>query len=187
MNWEMIGAVGEILGAAAVIATLAYLSRQIRASTQATRRAAMQEIHDQSGYFLDHLSSTSETAGVCYRGMAGDASLSPDQRVQFRVIAYRFTLLNERLHYMAEAGDLEPWFIERNRRVSRDIVSSPGYQAWFRDRGAHLISDSFRTVVEQEILAPPISLDSRLAKTAGPERKGRDGPEAEGEQGDRRS
>ena len=36
-------------------------------------------------------------------------------------------------------------------------------------------------------LAPPISLDSRLAKTAGPERKGRDGPEAEGEQGDRRS
>ena len=37
------------------------------------------------------------------------------------------------------------------------------------------------------VLAPPISLDSRLAKTAGPERKGRDGPEAEGEQGDRRS
>ena len=37
------------------------------------------------------------------------------------------------------------------------------------------------------LLAPPISLDSRLAKTAGPERKGRDGPEAEGEQGDRRS
>lgn len=36
-------------------------------------------------------------------------------------------------------------------------------------------------------LAPPISLDSRLAKAAGPERKGRDGPEAEGEQGDRRS
>ena len=38
-----------------------------------------------------------------------------------------------------------------------------------------------------DLLAPPISLDSRLAKTAGPERKGRDGPEAEGEQGDRRS
>ena len=81
MNWEMIGAVGEILGAAAVIATLAYLSRQIRASTQATRRAAMQEILDQTGYFLDNLSSTSETAGVWGRGLAGDASLSPDQRV----------------------------------------------------------------------------------------------------------
>ena len=37
------------------------------------------------------------------------------------------------------------------------------------------------------VLAPPVSLDSRLAKTASPERKGRDGPEAEGEEGDRRS
>ena len=43
------------------------------------------------------------------------------------------------------------------------------------------------TIRNDEGLAPPISLDSRLAKTAGPERKGRDGPEAEGEQGDRRS
>ena len=46
------------------------------------------------------------------------------------------------------------------------------------DLGGHVI---------RHALAPPISLDSRLAKTAGPERKGRDGPEAEGEQGDRRS
>ena len=151
MNWEMIGAVGEILGAAAVIATLAYLSRQIRASTQATRRAAMQEILDQSGYFLDHLSSTSETAGVWYRGLAGDASLSPDQRAQFRLIVYRLTLQIERLHYLAEAGDIDQWFIERNRRINRDIFASPGYQAWFRDRGAHLISDGFRTVVEQDM------------------------------------
>ena len=44
-----------------------------------------------------------------------------------------------------------------------------------------------RHTPEEVGLAPPISLDSRLAKTAGPERKGRDGPEAEGEQGDRRS
>ena len=148
MNWEMIGAVGEILGAAAVIATLAYLSRQIRASTQATRRAAMQEILDQTGYFLDNLSSTSETAGVWGRGLAGDASLSPDQRVQFRVFAYRFTLIIERLHYMAEEGDLEPWLIETNR--SLDIFASPGYQAWFRDR-AHWVSDSFRAVAEQDM------------------------------------
>jgi len=150
MNWEMIGAVGEILGAAAVIATLAYLSRQIRASTQATRRAAMQEILDQTGYFLDNLSSTSETAGVWGRGLAGDASLSPDQRVQFRIFAYRWTILMERIHYMAEAGDLEPWIIENNRHLTHDVFASPGYQAWFRDR-AHWVSDSFRTVVEQDM------------------------------------
>ena len=59
--------------------------------------------------------------------------------------------------------------------MPRRILVGPGFTAIERELG------------EGGILAPPISLDSRLAKTAGPERKGRDGPEAEGEQGDRRS
>ncbi len=36
MNWDAIGAVGETLGAIAVIATLAYLAAQIRESRKAT-------------------------------------------------------------------------------------------------------------------------------------------------------
>ena len=30
MNWDAIGAIGEIVGAAAVVATLVYLSRQVQ-------------------------------------------------------------------------------------------------------------------------------------------------------------
>ena len=37
MNWEAIGAVGEILGAAGVIITLVYLTTQLRQNTQALR------------------------------------------------------------------------------------------------------------------------------------------------------
>ena len=40
MNWEAIGAIGEILGAIAVVATLGYLAIQIRHST-AQARASM--------------------------------------------------------------------------------------------------------------------------------------------------
>ena len=36
MNWEMVGAVGEVLGAAAVVGTLFYLANQVR---QASREA----------------------------------------------------------------------------------------------------------------------------------------------------
>ena len=39
MNWEAIGAVGEILGAAGVIVTLVYLARQIHVSNRAAVRA----------------------------------------------------------------------------------------------------------------------------------------------------
>ena len=33
MNWEAIGAIGEVLGAAAVVVTLGYLAVQIRQNT----------------------------------------------------------------------------------------------------------------------------------------------------------
>jgi hypothetical protein len=37
MNWEAVGAVGEILGAIAVLVTLIYLATQIKQHTLATR------------------------------------------------------------------------------------------------------------------------------------------------------
>lgn len=37
MNWEAVGAFGEIIGALAVLITLIYLSVQIRESSEATR------------------------------------------------------------------------------------------------------------------------------------------------------
>jgi hypothetical protein len=36
MNWEAIGAIGEILGAVAVVATLGYLATQIKQSRRET-------------------------------------------------------------------------------------------------------------------------------------------------------
>jgi hypothetical protein len=36
MNWEAIGAIGEVVGAAGVVATLLYLAVQVRLSRQAT-------------------------------------------------------------------------------------------------------------------------------------------------------
>ena len=47
MNWEAIGAVGEMVGAAAVLATLAYLATQVRKSNELARFNATKEIVNQ--------------------------------------------------------------------------------------------------------------------------------------------
>ena len=76
------------------------------------------------------------------------------------------------------------WVDQEAEARGHPAVDSPLLQQHIRDAvEGELGGMGYRKVT----LAPPISLDSRLAKTAGPERKGRDGPEAEGEQGDRRS
>jgi hypothetical protein len=46
MNWEAIGAVGEIVGAAGVIVTLVYLSLPIRQNTRASKAATVQNMTD---------------------------------------------------------------------------------------------------------------------------------------------
>jgi len=42
MNWEAIGAIGEVLGALGVIVTLVYLAFQIRQNTSALKLNAEQ-------------------------------------------------------------------------------------------------------------------------------------------------
>ena len=44
MNWDAIGAIGEILGASAVFASLIYLAIQIRTQNRESRLSAMHEI-----------------------------------------------------------------------------------------------------------------------------------------------
>lgn len=47
MNWEAIGAIGELVGAAAVLATLVYLAAQVRKSNELSRFNATKEIVNQ--------------------------------------------------------------------------------------------------------------------------------------------
>ena len=44
INWEAVGAIGEIVGATAVVLTLFYLAAQVRHSSKLARNTAMQEV-----------------------------------------------------------------------------------------------------------------------------------------------
>ncbi len=44
MNWDAIGAIGEIVGAAAVFASLVYLAMQILNQNRESRMSAMHDI-----------------------------------------------------------------------------------------------------------------------------------------------
>ena len=46
MNWEAIGAIGEVIGAFAVVITLLYLSVQIRQNTKMMKATSKQQISD---------------------------------------------------------------------------------------------------------------------------------------------
>lgn len=64
MNWDAIGAVGEVAGAIAVVVTLVYLARQIRHSAEATRIAAYHQGQEQLWSMAATISTSPELANL---------------------------------------------------------------------------------------------------------------------------
>lgn len=92
MNWNMVGAIGEILGGLGVIITLAYLARQIRANTIAMRQEAEREAFDGNRLVLSQIARDRNVARIFRIGLAEtdrrarlDVSSTPGYRSWFAV------------------------------------------------------------------------------------------------------
>ena len=83
MNWEMIGAIGEIAGAVAVVLTLAYLARQVRDSARQDRRHQSAELQRDSVKIVDALTRDPLLPGIFLRGLRDLASLDEEETVRF--------------------------------------------------------------------------------------------------------
>ena len=152
MYWEMIGAVGEILGALGVIATLGYLAVQLRANTRALRLEAEREAFDGSRLVLTQVSGDAELARIIRTGLMGMDSLDPDEAMRFGV--WMLTTAHNwlRIHSFEREGTIDGDLIEATRRTRRDIVGTPGFRQWFELR-KHWLPDDFRRMLAEEMVA----------------------------------
>ena len=68
MNWDALGAIGELVGAVAVVATLAYLAVQIRQSNKLSRATAVQIVSQQNLEFLGMLATNPDLRELWTKG-----------------------------------------------------------------------------------------------------------------------
>ncbi len=82
MNWEAISAIGEIVGAAAVVATLGYLAFQIRQSNSINASVIRQSFYDYTTRQMLQGVESSEFNELLVRAVMTDDDLSPGERFQ---------------------------------------------------------------------------------------------------------
>ena len=82
MNWEALGAIGEIVGALAVIATLIYLSLQIRQTNKVNASAVRQSFYDFTARQMLHGTHSLEFHAMLDRACMSENELSPGERFQ---------------------------------------------------------------------------------------------------------
>jgi hypothetical protein len=92
LNWEAIGAIGEVLGAIAVVATLLYLAVQIRQNAQSVRNAASLSVNEGLAEINRRLSNDPEFAELWLRGLKDYRGLTEVERARFA--AYALDILN---------------------------------------------------------------------------------------------
>lgn len=107
MNWDAIGAVGELIGAAGVIISLVYLAGEIRQNTKSLRASAYDSITSHIAELNKLIITNSEVASIIEEGDKDRSGLSKDKRKRydaFQSIRFRHY---DNLHYQYRHDLLE--------------------------------------------------------------------------------
>ncbi len=150
MNWEALGAIGEIVGAAGVIVTLGYLAVQIRQNTQSVRASAFQEAIRDATQSIDQLGRDADLTRIWFAGMRDFEALAREEQQRFAVYCTSMFRRYEIIIYQARRGSLDPESWEGIREHLKWAVSHPGTVAWWK-RARNLFNRQLREFVEQEL------------------------------------
>ncbi len=148
MDWNMIGAFGEVGGAAAVVVTLFYLARQIRDSARQDRRAQYTQLNRDFLQISNAVAHDESFADVFYRGALDPSSLSPSELARFNSsVVMMFRALEAMFHFHGEGG-IDDWGADSTRATMTDFMGFPGFQQYWADR-RHWYSSEFQKEVDQ--------------------------------------
>jgi hypothetical protein len=148
MNWEAIGAVGEIVGALAVFLTLVYLAMQIRQNTKAIQASANHASVSEVNQVRTSMYENADLAQIYVQGLAQPDNLDEENRVRFRLLLHNIFLSGSNIQAQTKFTGLSQSTWESQLIILGRILSSPGGQ-WFW-RGSRLeFEKSFREIVDK--------------------------------------
>ena len=141
------GAIGEMIGGVAVIASLLYLSIQIRQNNRMMKANFKQSITDATQLLIYKLIEESEVADKIISGKA----LEEHEKIKAWLMMRAMLLGYEVQIYQHELGLLDESEWRNLQRVIIESVNYPGFASLWPDY-IDQVSDRLREVVEQNHL-----------------------------------
>ena len=150
MNWEAIGAIGEVVGAIAVIVTLVYLSIQIRSNTIATQTASRQDVARDYRQ-ITNLHLDIKTATAFREGLWDYPNMPYEKRVLFATVVNNETLFFQGVFAQHETGQLEQETYEAYLLWFSSIILTPGGSAWWEGTARPIFLNRMLVAVDKRI------------------------------------
>ncbi len=134
MNWEMISAVGQMLGAIGVIISIIYLAAQIRNQNKESRRAAMNVLTTHWSDLNKSLVNDADFAALWLRALQSFDQLDGASKLRFGAHLGRFLRFADSLYLSVLDGTLDKRLWRGYERTLADTVAYPGFQTWWAAR-----------------------------------------------------
>lgn len=150
MNWTIVIAVCEIVGAIAVISSLFYLAIQVKSQNAETRMAAM---HDFSAGFREAVASfaDAEIAEISMRANHDIGSLTEVEKFRLSCTAQQLHRLYEEAFNMRKRGRIEDdTWLPMVRQYS-SFMAAPGFR-FIWDIRKNYYNDEFREFVDNMLV-----------------------------------
>ena len=162
------GAIGELIGGFAVVASLFYVGLQIKAGNLASRAESKLRLTGMQADFSDMLISNPSLNEIVITGRRNLESLSKEDYL-------RFANLSQKACWFLSAGH----FMYRNRAISDDDwheievvteywTSSRGFQEWWRRQGGSSFAGEFKQFMERKMTSAGKTNDISYEAKAAP-------------------
>ena len=130
MNWEAIGAIGEIVGAIAVVGSLLYLGTQVRIQNRESRATSVHEITEAYRHTLSALHDV-DNAELWVKAVKDFDGLTESERMRFVALFLNIIKTFEEAYYQLQADRFDAHFWEGMLAQFGDLMSAPGAkQVW---------------------------------------------------------
>ncbi|XOV87352.1 MAG: hypothetical protein ACFHX7_20750 [Pseudomonadota bacterium] len=126
MNWEAVGAIGEIVGAVAVVVTLIYLIVQIKQNTRSVHAATIQTNVSDFNSLNIHLATTPKLAEIFDRGSADPEGLSAEEQYSFLWLSRSYMNLYQNLFDQYQQGTLPERVWNKHTDELKALMAQPG-------------------------------------------------------------
>ena len=139
LNWDAIGAIGEVAGATAVVATLGYLALQIRENSRQLRVTSINAMNELINYGFDPIYNSDRNTEAWLNGLSSPDELNDLDRQLFELFMARVmnsfqTAMTQHRHEGLEERDFERYI-----EVYKGILETPGGQRWLATIGTEFL------------------------------------------------
>lgn len=138
MNWEAVGAIGEVAAAVLLVFSLIYVGIQIRQNTGELRRSSFRSVFDSYSNLRHATISTPEISRLHFKALSNPEELLPEELYRVEQFYTELAWATFHLYETIETGMMKQDSLNYSFQfLAQHLISMPGSTWWHAARSMY--------------------------------------------------